>query len=138
MSPGKHAWESLRQKRLDTAADLIHYNKRTFQYYLSLSKSEIMALTKEKLIGRLQTQVGLSKQESRAVVERVLDIMKDSMARGEDLLISGFGKFSVRQKNARRGRNPQTKQNLILRARKVVVFKTSGVLRNRINGIRSY
>jgi len=53
---------------------------------------------------------------------------------GEDLLISGFGKFSVRQKNARRGRNPQTKENLILRARKVVVFKTSGVLRNRING----
>jgi integration host factor subunit alpha len=93
-----------------------------------------MALTKEKLIGRLQTQVGLSKQESRSVVERVLDIMKDSLSQGEDLLVSGFGKFSVRQKNARRGRNPQTKENLILRARKVVVFKTSGVLRNRING----
>jgi integration host factor subunit alpha len=93
-----------------------------------------MALTKEKLIGRLQMQVGLSKQESRSVVERVLDIMKDSLSQGEDLLVSGFGKFSVRQKNARRGRNPQTKENLILRARKVVVFKTSGVLRNRING----
>ena len=71
-----------------------------------------MALTKEKLISRLQTQVGLSKQESRSVVERVLDIMKESLARSEDLLISGFGKFSVRQKNARRGRNPQTKENL--------------------------
>ena len=93
-----------------------------------------MALTKEKLISRLQTQVGLSKQESRSTVERVLDIMKESLAQGEDLLISGFGKFSVRQKNARRGRNPQTKENLILRARRVVVFKTSGVLRNRING----
>jgi integration host factor subunit alpha len=92
-----------------------------------------MALTKEKLISRLQTQVGLSKQESRAAVEQVLDIMKESLARSEDLLISGFGKFSVRQKSARRGRNPQTKENLILRARKVVVFKTSGVLRNRIN-----
>ena len=66
-------------------------------------------------------------------MEQVLDIMKESLARSEDLLISGFGKFSVRQKNARRGRNPQTKENLILRARKVVVFKTSGVLRNRIN-----
>lgn len=97
-----------------------------------------MALTKEKLINRLQVQVGLSKQESRAVVERVLDILKDTLARGEDLLVSGFGKFSVRQKNARRGRNPQTKANLILRARKVVVFKTSGVLRHRINGSRSY
>ena len=92
-----------------------------------------MALTKEKLISRLQTQAGLSKQESRSIVERVLDIMKESLARNEDLLISGFGNFSVRKKNARRGRNPQTKENLILRARRVVVFKTSGVLRNRIN-----
>jgi integration host factor subunit alpha len=92
-----------------------------------------MALTKEKLISRLQTQAGLSKQESRSVVERILEIMKESLGRGEDLLISGFGKFSVRQKSSRRGRNPQTKENLILRARKVVVFKTSGVLRNRIN-----
>ena len=97
-----------------------------------------MALTKEKLISRLQIQVGLSKQESRAVVERVLAIIKDTLSSSEDLLISGFGKFSVRQKNARRGRNPQTKQNLILRARKVVVFKTSGVLRHRINGTRSF
>jgi integration host factor subunit alpha len=97
-----------------------------------------MALTKEKMISRLQTQVGLSKQESRAVVERVLNIIKGTLAEGEDLLISGFGKFSVRQKNARRGRNPQTKENLILRARKVVVFKTSGVLRNRINGQPSF
>ena len=92
-----------------------------------------MALTNEKLISRLQTQIGLNKQESRAIVERVLDLMKDSLAQSQDLLISGFGKFSVRQKNARRGRNPQTRENLILRARKVVVFKTSGVLRNRIN-----
>ena len=97
-----------------------------------------MALTKEKLISRLQVQVGLTKQESRAVVERVLGIVKDPLAAGEDLLVSGFGKFSVRRKNARRGRNPQTKENLILRARKVVVFKTSGVLRHRINGSRSF
>jgi integration host factor subunit alpha len=69
-----------------------------------------MALTKEKLISRLQTQVGLSKQESRSTVERVLDIMKESLAQGEDLLISGFGKFSVRQKNARRGRNPKPRK----------------------------
>ena len=94
-----------------------------------------MALTKEKLINRLQIQVGLSKQESRAVVERVLDIIKDTLSGGEDLLISGFGKFSVRQKNARRGRNPQTKENLILRARKVVVFKTSGVLEHWNDGV---
>jgi integration host factor subunit alpha len=92
-----------------------------------------MSLTKDKLITRLQAQVGLEKQESRQIVERVLGIMKDTLARGEDLLITGFGKFSVRQKNARRGRNPQTKKSLILAARKVLVFKASAVLRNRIN-----
>ncbi|MFP3867083.1 MAG: integration host factor subunit alpha [Desulfobacteraceae bacterium] len=96
-----------------------------------------MALTKEKIINNVHNQIGLSKQEARAAVERVLEIMKDTLAREEDLLISGFGKFSVRRKNARRGRNPQTRQDLMLRARNVVVFKTSGVLRNRINGTGS-
>ena len=92
-----------------------------------------MALTKEKLSTRLQTQIGLDKQESRQIVERLLEIMKDVLAGGEELLISGFGKFSVRRKNERRGRNPQTKENLILAARNVLVFKSSGVLRERLN-----
>ena len=92
-----------------------------------------MALTKDKLVSRLQTQLGWSKQESRQAVERLFEIIKDTLANGEDLLISGYGKFSVRQKNARRGRNPQTKESLILSARKVLVFKASGVLRERIN-----
>ena len=59
--------------------------------------------------------------------------MKDTLTEGDELLISGFGKFSVRQKKARRGRNPQTKETLTLRPRKVLVFKASGVLRERIN-----
>ena len=92
-----------------------------------------MSLTKDKLITRLQTQAGLDKRESRQIVERVLEIMKDTLAEGDDLLISGFGKFSVRQKRARRGRNPQTKASLVLAARKVLVFKASGVLRERMN-----
>ena len=92
-----------------------------------------MALTKEKLINSIYDNVGLSKNMSRSVVEHLFDMMKKTIESGEDLLISGFGKFVVKQKGARRGRNPQTKENLILRARKVVVFKTSGVLRNRIN-----
>jgi integration host factor subunit alpha len=92
-----------------------------------------MALTKEKLITHLETQLGMGRQESRQVVERLLKIMKDTLSGGDDLLISGFGKFSVRQKRARQGRNPQTKENLILSARKVVVFKPSGVLRRLIN-----
>jgi len=92
-----------------------------------------MALTKDKIVSRLQTQIGLTKQESRQAVERLFGIMKDTLANGEDVLISGYGKFSVRQKNARRGRNPQTKEALMLRSRKVLVFKASMVLRRRMN-----
>jgi integration host factor subunit alpha len=92
-----------------------------------------VALTKEKIIDNIYNQVGLSKSHSRIVVERLLEIMKGSLENGEDILISGFGKFVVKEKSARRGRNPQTTEDLQLRARRVVVFKTSGVLRNKIN-----
>ena len=92
-----------------------------------------MALTKDRLVTRLQTQIGLTKPESRQIVERLFAIMKETLTDGEDLLISGFGTFLVRQKNARRGRNPQTKEALMLKARKVLVFKTSRVLREKVN-----
>lgn len=92
-----------------------------------------MALTKEKIINSIYHQVGLSKSQSRDVVERLLEIIKKSLEKNEDLLISGFGKFVVKEKAARRGRNPQTTEDLQLRARRVVVFKTSGVLRDKIN-----
>ena len=92
------------------------------------------SLTKEKIINDVYHQAGLSKTQSRNVVERLFEITKKTLERGEDLLISGFGKFVVRGKKARRGRNPQTTEDLHLRARRVVVFKTSGVLRKKING----
>jgi integration host factor subunit alpha len=92
-----------------------------------------MALTKDKLVTRLQTQLGIAKSESRQLVERLFAIIKTTLADEEDLLISCFGTFLVRQKNARRGRNPQTQEALMLKARKVLVFKTSGVLRERMN-----
>lgn len=92
-----------------------------------------MALTKEKLINNIYHQVGLSKSHSRLVVETLFEILKQTLEKGEDLLVSGFGKFVVKEKSARRGRNPQTTEDLQLRARRVVVFKTSGVLRNKIN-----
>ena len=92
-----------------------------------------MALTKETIINSIYNQVGLSKSQSRIVVERLLEIIKETLKNGENILISGFGKFEVKEKSARRGRNPQTTKDLQLRARKVVVFKTSGVLRNSIN-----
>lgn len=92
-----------------------------------------MTLTKEKIIDNIYNQVGLSKNQSRRVVGSLLEIIKQTLAKEENLLISGFGKFIVKDKAARKGRNPQTKEDLRLRARKVVVFRTSGVLRKRIN-----
>ena len=92
-----------------------------------------MTLTKEKIIDNIYNQVGLSKNQSRRVVESLLEIIKQTLTKKENLLISGFGKFIVKDKAARKGRNPQTKEDLKLRARKVVVFRTSGVLRKKIN-----
>jgi integration host factor subunit alpha len=92
-----------------------------------------MGLTKDKLTNLLQTQTGFNRKTSSDLLESLLDIMKETLIQGEDLLITGFGKFSVRQKRARRGRNPQTSENLILGPRKVLVFRASGVLRQRLN-----
>ena len=92
-----------------------------------------MALTKDKIINEVYSQLGLRKNDARQVVEQLLEIMKRTLETGEDLLISGFGKFVVKEKKARRGRNPQTRRDLQLRARRVVVFKTSGILRKKIN-----
>lgn len=92
-----------------------------------------VALTKERIIDSIYHQVGLSKSQSRIVAENLLEIMKQTLEGGEGLLISGFGKFVIKKKAKRRGRNPQTTKDLQLRARRVVVFKTSGVLRNKIN-----
>jgi integration host factor subunit alpha len=93
-----------------------------------------MTLTKNQLATRLQTEIGMTKPESLHYVDRVFELMKSTLADGEDLLISGFGKFHVRQKKERLGRNPQTKEKLMLRERKVVVFRASGVLRKRMSG----
>ena len=92
-----------------------------------------MALTKENIINQVYETTQLPKSRAREVVETTLELIKSTLASGEDLLVSGFGKFMVKHKHARRGRNPQTRHDLQLRARRVVVFKTSGVLRRGIN-----
>ena len=92
-----------------------------------------MALTKENIINRVYEDTQIPKSRARDIVENALEIIKKAMEDGEDILISGFGKFMVKSKRARRGRNPQTREDLQLRARKVVVFKTSGVLRKQLN-----
>ena len=93
-----------------------------------------MTLTKEHIVSSLQSRLGFSKSESSLFLESVLGLIKTSLANGDDVLISGFGKFSVHQKAARRGRNPATGEDLTLEPRKVITFKCSPVLKERMNG----
>ena len=91
-------------------------------------------LTKAVIVESIQNQLDLPKKDCIEMVETLLEIIKSTLASGEDVLISGFGKFSVKDKKARKGRNPATNEDLILEPRKVVTFKCSGKLRDRING----
>jgi integration host factor subunit alpha len=93
-----------------------------------------MALTKNDIVAAVH-ELGFSKKKSVEVIESLLEIMKKALETSEDVLISGFGKFCVKQKGQRRGRNPATGEDLILRERRVVTFKCSGKLRNKINGM---
>ena len=93
-----------------------------------------MALTKSDIVAAVH-ELGFTKKKSVDIIESLLDIIKNTLEKSEDVLISGFGKFCVKNKGKRRGRNPATGEDLILRARKVITFKCSGKLRNKINGI---
>lgn len=95
-----------------------------------------MALTKLNIIDTVQSELNLSKNKSTEVVETLLEIIKSTLATGEEVLVSGFGKFCVNEKDERMGRNPATGEDLMLRPRKVVTFKCSGNLRERLNGSR--
>ncbi len=90
-------------------------------------------LTKADLIGAIQKENGYSRKQSTEVAEILLEIIKQSLESGEDVMISGFGKFQVKNKRQRRGRNPATNEDLILLPRRVVTFKYSGTLRDKIN-----
>jgi len=92
-----------------------------------------MALTKADIINAVQAEEGLTKQQSTDIIETLIEIIKDTLQSGEDVLISGFGKFCIRDKNERKGRNPATGDDLMLAPRRVVTFKCSGKLRDRIN-----
>ena len=91
-------------------------------------------ITKADLIEAVYEKVGFSKKESSEIVEKILETMKITLERGEKLKISGFGKFEVRHKNTRRGRNPQTNKELQIPAHRVVSFKPSQVLKAAIAG----
>ena len=92
-----------------------------------------MALTKSDIVAKVH-ELGFTKKKSVEVIESLLEIIKSTLESGDDVLVSGFGKFCVKNKQQRRGRNPATGSDLILRERKVVTFKCSGKLRARING----
>jgi integration host factor subunit alpha len=93
-----------------------------------------MTLTKIQIVESIQNQTGFSKNKSSEIIETLLEIIKSTLESSEDVLVSGFGKFSVKEKEERKGRNPATGEDLILAPRKVVTFKCSGKLRDRING----
>lgn len=95
-----------------------------------------MALTKSEIVTSVH-DLGFTKKKSVEVIESLLEIIKRTLESSEDVLISGFGKFCVRDKAKRRGRNPATGEDLMLRGRKVVTFKCSGKLRNKIDGMKN-
>ena len=91
-----------------------------------------MTVTKESLISNVQNHLNLSKSKSAALIESLLEILKSTLASGKDVLISRFGKFCVRDKKERKGRNPATGKDLKLDQRRVVTFRSSSVLRDKI------
>ncbi len=93
-----------------------------------------MALTKSDIVTAIH-ELGFTKKKSVDIIEELLEIIKGTLEKSQDVLISGFGKFCVKNKSQRRGRNPATGQDLILRERRVITFKCSGKLRSKINGV---
>jgi integration host factor subunit alpha len=94
-----------------------------------------MPITRNELMNRIYTShPTFTKIKAREAVEAILQIIKDALANGEDVLLSGFGKFNVKDKSTRKGRNPRTGKEMLLDARRVVTFKASGKLRQKVNG----
>lgn len=93
-----------------------------------------VVLTKADIIRAIHEQTGVPLNVSKDIFESLLDIIKKSLENGEDVLISGFGKFSVKEKDARKGRNPQTGEALMIEPRRVVTFTGSRKLRDVLDG----
>ena len=92
-----------------------------------------MTLTKDALISEVAKENGYLRNQSAGIIETLIELIKSKLISGEDVLISGFGKFCVKEKRERRGRNPATGEDMMLKARKVVTFKCSNQLRDKIN-----
>ena len=93
-----------------------------------------MTLTKAQIVEKISTSTNSSRNKSIETVETLLEIIKQTLISGEDVMVSGFGKFCVKEKSERKGRNPATGGDMMLAPRKVVTFRCSGKLRKRVNG----
>jgi integration host factor subunit alpha len=93
-----------------------------------------MTLTKAHIAKIIRNGLGFTNAHSAQLVDSLVETIKEILESGEDVLITGFGKFRVKEKSKRRGRNPQTGQDLMLDARRVVTFRCAGVLRDKVNG----
>ncbi len=92
-----------------------------------------MSLTKIEIVDSVYEKLGMPRKECVRIVESLFEIIKDELDKGQGVMISGFGKWTVKAKKRRRGRNPQTGEALMIDARKVVTFKPSSVLRDAVN-----
>ena len=90
-------------------------------------------MTRADMVELVYERIGVSKREAATVVESIFDIIKESLERGENVKISGFGSFNLREKKPRRGRNPQTGEEITISARRVLSFKSSNVLKDQLN-----
>ena len=92
-----------------------------------------MTLTKVHIIEAIAEQIGFPKNHSSEIVETLLELIKSALESGEDVMISNFGKFCVKEKRERKGRNPATGDSMMLAPRKVTTFRSAGKLREKIN-----
>ena len=92
-----------------------------------------MALKKNDIVERLQTELGFPRNRFVEITDSLLELIKSTLESGDDVLVSRFGKFCINEKKARKGRNPATGEDLMLKPRRVVTFKCSGMLRDKIN-----
>ena len=92
-----------------------------------------MALKKINIVEQIQRQLGFTREYAQTITESLLETIKSTLESDVDVLISGFGKFCVKEKPARKGRNPATGNDLILRPRRIVTFKCSAKLREKVN-----
>jgi len=94
-----------------------------------------MSLTKPQIVDTISEANGSTKQRSFEILESLLEILKGTLSSGEDVLVSGFGRFCVKEKDRRLGRNPSTGEKMMIGSRRVVTFKCSGRLRRNLNAI---